>query len=133
VQDITHIINYDLPDDPEVYVHRVGRTARMGAKGKAFSFVSKDQGELLTKVENLINMEIPVLRVDGFESSPPPADWLEKDPNLAPPSENATPVQSRFSRPLHQSGSTASATPAAPVTRTIGSKIPVSRRKKRLR
>ena len=36
VADISHIINYDVPEDPEVYVHRVGRTARMGATGKAF-------------------------------------------------------------------------------------------------
>ncbi len=40
VADITHIINFDLPDDPEVYVHRVGRTARMGLAGKAFTFVA---------------------------------------------------------------------------------------------
>ena len=37
VADITHIINYDIPEDPEAYVHRIGRTARMGASGKAFN------------------------------------------------------------------------------------------------
>jgi ATP-dependent RNA helicase DeaD len=131
VQDITHIINYDIPEDPEVYVHRVGRTARMGAKGKAFTFVAKDQGDELTKIENLINMEVPVLKIEGFEPNPPPADWIEKDPTLAP-AESPKEVQSRFSRPLHTQGSTSSA-PAAPVVRTIGSKIPVNRRKRRLR
>src|SRR5207244_3407405 len=45
VADISHIINYDIPEDPEVYVHRVGRTARMGAQGKAFTFVHRDQGD----------------------------------------------------------------------------------------
>ena len=45
VADISHIINYDVPDDPEVYVHRVGRTARMGARGKAFTFIQRDQGQ----------------------------------------------------------------------------------------
>src|SRR5271165_5612454 len=59
VADISHIINYDVPEDPEVYIHRVGRTARMGAKGKAFTLISSDQGDELTKVENLINMIIP--------------------------------------------------------------------------
>jgi superfamily II DNA/RNA helicase len=44
VADISHIINYDIPEDPEVYVHRVGRTARMGAKGKAFTFVTPRAG-----------------------------------------------------------------------------------------
>lgn len=135
VQDVTHIINYDLPEDPEVYVHRVGRTARMGAQGKAFTLVSRDQGELLTKVENLINMLIPVLKLEGFEPTPPPADWVEADPSLAPPAEQPKEVVSRFNRPLHNaSGSSApSSTPPAPVVRTIGSKIPVNRRRKRLR
>src|SRR5437868_3251452 len=58
VADISHIINYDVPEDPEVYVHRVGRTARMGKGGKAFTFIHRDQGEALDKVENLINMVI---------------------------------------------------------------------------
>lgn len=143
VQDITHIINYDLPDDPEVYVHRIGRTARMGAKGKAYSFVARDQGELLTKVETLINMVIPVLKLENFEPTPPPADWIEADPSLAPAGP-VKEVQSRFARPLYQGGTSAPATdgngsgtapapaPAAP-PRTIGSKIPVNRRRKRLR
>src|SRR6185503_2760797 len=83
VADISHIINYDIPDDPEVYVHRVGRTARMGAKGKAFTLVSKDQGELLTKVENLINMIIPAATLETFTPNPQPGDWDERgDPRF---------------------------------------------------
>jgi ATP-dependent RNA helicase DeaD len=78
VADISHIINYDIPDDPEAYVHRVGRTARMGAKGKAFTFVAKDQGDELTKIESLINMQIPNRRLEGFEASPPPRESREK-------------------------------------------------------
>lgn len=70
VQDITHIINYDLPEDPEVYVHRIGRTARMGAQGKAFTFVTRQQGAELTRVENLINMIVPTLKLEGFEERP---------------------------------------------------------------
>ncbi len=72
VAGITHIINYDIPEDPEVYIHRIGRTARMGAHGKAYTFVMRDQGELLTKVENLINMQVDQLILEGFESTPPP-------------------------------------------------------------
>ncbi|HPF40510.1 MAG TPA: DEAD/DEAH box helicase [Phycisphaerae bacterium] len=66
VSGITHIVNYDMPEDPEVYVHRIGRTARMGAKGMAISFVAPDQGEVLTKVEMLINEEIGRLDMEGF-------------------------------------------------------------------
>ena len=72
VTGITHIVNYDMPEDIEVYIHRIGRTARMGASGKAYTFVTRDQGEMLTRVENLINMQIPQLQLDGFEASPPP-------------------------------------------------------------
>ncbi|MCB9858519.1 MAG: DEAD/DEAH box helicase [Phycisphaerales bacterium] len=68
VSGITHIVNYDMPDDPEVYVHRIGRTARMGASGMAISFVAPDQGDVLTKVEMLINEQIGRVDLTGFES-----------------------------------------------------------------
>jgi ATP-dependent RNA helicase DeaD len=137
VADITHIINFDIPEDPEAYVHRVGRTARMGAAGKAFTFVARDQGDELTKVESLINMVIPLATLEGYEPSPPPADWTEFKPG--PSSEPLKPVPSRFERPYSPSG-TAGGSDAtgtvAPVTlppRTIGSKIPINRRHKRRR
>jgi len=139
VADISHIINYDIPEDPEVYVHRVGRTARMGAAGKAFTFVGKDQGDELTKVENLINMMIPLAVLEGFEPRPTPADWEERTPGESPPTESK-PVLSRFERPYGASGGSSGAvTPGTPVTpvalppRTIGSKIPITRRHKRRR
>jgi ATP-dependent RNA helicase DeaD len=72
VDGITHVINYDMPEDPEVYVHRIGRTARVGREGVAWSLVLPDQGELLTNVESLINAEIPKLDYPDFKPSPPP-------------------------------------------------------------
>src|SRR6185369_15056908 len=95
VADISHIINYDIPEDPEVYVHRVGRTARMGAKGKAFMLVQRDQGQELTKIENLINMIIPQATLEGFEPRPTPSDWTEGKPSDAPSDPAKAPV-SRF-------------------------------------
>ncbi len=71
VDGITHVINYDLPEDPEVYIHRIGRTARAGRKGEAWSFVTSEQGPLLTAVEKLANIEIPRLEYPDFEPSPP--------------------------------------------------------------
>jgi ATP-dependent RNA helicase DeaD len=68
VNDISHIINYDVPDDAENYVHRIGRTGRMGKDGLAYMFVCPDQGEPLTAIENLINKTIPTLPLDGFEA-----------------------------------------------------------------
>jgi ATP-dependent RNA helicase DeaD len=137
VADISHIINFDIPEDPEAYVHRVGRTARMGAKGKAFTFVTKEQGPELTKVENLINMVVPQATIEGFEPRPTPDDWLESGP--AEFQSTAKPIVNRFERPYAASGAapiaaaegtTAPAAPAMPV-RTIGSKIPVNRRHRR--
>ncbi len=66
VNDISHVVNFDIPDDAENYVHRIGRTGRMGKDGIAYLFVCPDQGEPLTAIENLINKSIPTLPLDGF-------------------------------------------------------------------
>jgi ATP-dependent RNA helicase DeaD len=66
VEGISHVINYDMPDDPENYVHRIGRTGRMGKDGVAYLFVCPDQGEPLTAIENLVNKVIPPLEIQGF-------------------------------------------------------------------
>ena len=128
VADITHIINYDIPDDPEAYVHRVGRTARMGKKGKAFTFVTKEQGDELTKVENLINMLVPQATIEGFEARPTPSDWTESRPvfgdrQAVPAADPQAPVET----PVPQ----LPVIPARP--RTLGSKTPLTRRHKRRR
>jgi ATP-dependent RNA helicase DeaD len=138
VADISHIINYDIPEDPEVYVHRVGRTARMGAAGKAFTLVTPSQGEELTKVESLINMVIPLARVEGFEPRAAPSDWTVDKPGQGPATPS-TPIVNRFERAYGAAPTSAGGgTQSAPVTltappRTIGSKIPINRRHKRRR
>jgi ATP-dependent RNA helicase DeaD len=68
VNDISHVINYDIPDDPENYLHRIGRTGRMGKDGIAYTFVGPDQGEPLTAIELLINKTIPSFKPEGFEA-----------------------------------------------------------------
>ncbi|HWB52568.1 MAG TPA: DEAD/DEAH box helicase [Tepidisphaeraceae bacterium] len=130
VADISHIINYDIPEDPEVYVHRVGRTARMGAQGKAFTLVHRDQGDELTKVENLINMMIPQAKVEGFDPSPMPGDWKEGPPE--PAVAAAAPQPNRYERPYSPVAGGTAPTVALP-PRTIGSKIPINRRHRRRR
>jgi ATP-dependent RNA helicase DeaD len=71
VEGISHVINYDIPDDPENYIHRIGRTGRMGKDGVAYLFVCPDQGEPLTSIENLVNRVIPPLEVEGFVRARP--------------------------------------------------------------
>jgi ATP-dependent RNA helicase DeaD len=72
VDGITHIINYDMPFDAELYVHRIGRTARMGAVGVAISLVTPEEGPELTEIEKLINVQLQPMQVAGFSASPPP-------------------------------------------------------------
>ncbi len=60
IDHITHVVNFDLPEmEPEIYVHRIGRTGRAGRKGKAIAFVSLDDKPLLKRIEMLIGREIP--------------------------------------------------------------------------
>lgn len=101
VSGISHIINYDLPDNAELYVHRIGRTARMGAVGVAIALVTPEEGPELTEIEKLINVQIEHRVVEHFRPSPPPpmeaarreaeqqADAAHK---AAPPERNQSPV-----------------------------------------
>jgi ATP-dependent RNA helicase DeaD len=68
VTNISHIINYDLPEDPETYVHRIGRTGRMGADGVAIAFVTPEQGKQLTAIEALINRQLDHNKIEGFQA-----------------------------------------------------------------
>ncbi len=60
MKDVTLVVNYDLPNEPEAYVHRIGRTGRAGATGKAVSFCSPEEREFLRDIEKLIQQTIPV-------------------------------------------------------------------------
>lgn len=113
VEGITHVINYDLPDDIELYVHRIGRTARAGRGGVAWSFVTPDQGGLLTDIERLINAEVPKLDYSDFEPGPVP-DWVQKERDQKERS-NAN-KGSRFATPTAPASTPAAADPAGPAT-----------------
>jgi len=62
VDDLTHVINYEIPNIPETYVHRIGRTGRAGAKGTAFSFCDLDEKAYLKDIHKLIAKNIPVVK-----------------------------------------------------------------------
>ena len=74
VDDISHVINYDVPEDPEIYIHRIGRTARAGRHGVAWTFIQPDQGDLLSGIEMLANIEIPQKQYPDFTPGPIPVD-----------------------------------------------------------
>jgi ATP-dependent RNA helicase DeaD len=71
VKNISHIINYDIPIDPENYVHRIGRTGRIGADGIAIAFVTPEQGVQLTEIEAYINKMVDEDRIEDFEAFHP--------------------------------------------------------------
>lgn len=118
VSAVTHIVNYDIPPDPEVYVHRIGRTARMGERGVAITFVSTDQGKEITNVEKLINREVPLRVVKGFVprtfDDEPPAPPV-KAPSHVTPSIYAAPAEG---------------SPTRAPAKTIGGRFPTRRRRR---
>ena len=67
---LPHVVNYELPNVPEDYVHRIGRTGRAGAKGEAVSLVCVDENGFLRDIERLIKREIPKELIPGFEPHP---------------------------------------------------------------
>lgn len=72
ISDVSHVVNFDLPETPETYVHRIGRTARAGAEGCAVSFCAGDERGLLRQIERLINTALEVEpTVEGFEPTEP--------------------------------------------------------------
>lgn len=85
VTNISHIINFDLPDDPENYVHRIGRTGRMGADGRAIAFATPEEGKKLTSIELLMNCLIEEDRIEGFESFEAKPDPEQAEPKPTVP------------------------------------------------
>ena len=64
---LPHVVNFDLPNVPEDYVHRIGRTGRAGAEGEAVSLVSGDEGKQLAAIEKLLGRQLRVKEVKGYE------------------------------------------------------------------
>ncbi|CAO97297.1 ATP-dependent RNA helicase RhlE [Erwinia tasmaniensis] len=70
IEELPHVVNYELPNVSEDYVHRIGRTGRAAAVGEALSLVCVDEHKLLRDIERLLKREIPRMAVEGFEPDP---------------------------------------------------------------
>src|ERR1700744_1580140 len=70
IDELTHVINYELPNIPETYVHRIGRTGRAGSSGIAFSFCDQEEIEFLKDIHKLISKQIPVTEEHPYPMSP---------------------------------------------------------------
>jgi ATP-dependent RNA helicase RhlE len=88
ISELSHVFNYDLPEVPETYVHRIGRTARAGADGTAISFCAPEEREYLAGIEKLNRKKIPVVTGHPFEED-------AAAPAVAPVPVQAQPVTRR--------------------------------------
>jgi ATP-dependent RNA helicase RhlE len=104
VEGITHVINYDLPNVPESYVHRIGRTARAGRSGVAISFCDAEERGCLRDIEALIKTRIQVVADHPWHASPSPPANGAADPVAPTPRRAARSRPGRRNRGVRSSG-----------------------------
>lgn len=91
ISELAYVFNYDLPEVPETYVHRIGRTARAGADGHAVSFCCSDEQDLLKAIEKLNRKKIQVVSGHPWDGVPAPA----KGPAITPKGTKVKPARER--------------------------------------
>jgi ATP-dependent RNA helicase RhlE len=74
ISGITHVVNYDVPQQPEDYIHRISRTGRAATTGDAFTFMSPDEIAMVRSIENTIGSPIPRISVPGYDFGTVAAD-----------------------------------------------------------
>ena len=138
---VSHVINYDLPEVPEQYVHRIGRTARAGAEGKAIAFCSPDERGLLRDIERLTRLKIDVAplpedfaarrpkRSSGFKPAPKAVEDRSA-PRVRPPSPTGVPTASAVQQRNERQAAGAAA-PSAPCRRPPGAIGPTAASRQR--
>ncbi|MCG5053168.1 MAG: DEAD/DEAH box helicase [Myxococcales bacterium] len=84
VDGVTHVVNYDVPNEPETYVHRIGRTGRAGASGSAFTLVDTEERPYLNDIERLIGLRIPRDDSHPFPPRTPSVAEAEGPPSAGP-------------------------------------------------
>ena len=84
VDELAHVINFDIPNIPETYVHRIGRTGRAGAEGTALSFCDYEEKAFLIDIEKLIGKKVPVIEEHPFPMQQPEVERHNRKADLAP-------------------------------------------------
>jgi superfamily II DNA/RNA helicase len=83
VADMSNVFNWDVPNHPEDYVHRIGRTGRAGATGRAFTFALPNDNKVVSIIQKLIGKDIPLLDLGlGHAPPPPPENATRPEPAL---------------------------------------------------
>ncbi|MFZ0829527.1 MAG: DEAD/DEAH box helicase [Thermoplasmata archaeon] len=84
VEDVSHVVNFDVPHEAEVYIHRVGRTARAQRQGDAFTLVGPEEQDDFDNIEKLLGFSIPRARIPGFVYDAPPPPRMADRPGGPP-------------------------------------------------
>ncbi len=102
IDEVTHVVNFDVPEVPETYVHRIGRTARAGATGMALTFCDADERPDLRAIEKLTRQKLPVVEGHPYESTVPFGP--EPPPRANPPHHKSGHGHGRRDRTPHGAG-----------------------------
>jgi ATP-dependent RNA helicase RhlE len=89
IKELPHVVNYELPNVPEDYVHRIGRTARAGGTGSAVSLVAPDEAPLLKDIERLLRRSLPLAQLPAFPIKAAPAGSNAPATSARPPQGNS--------------------------------------------
>ena len=112
ISELSHVFNYDLPEVPETYVHRIGRTARAGADGTAVSFCAPEEKEYLAGIEKLNRRQIPVVSGHPWDGVPAPVKAAPPVRGKKPKAEAEQPVKAE--QPAKAEKAAKTEKPAAP-------------------
>ena len=112
ISELSHVFNYDLPEVPETYVHRIGRTARAGADGTAISFCAPEEKEYLAGIEKLNRRQIPVVSGHPWDGVPAPVKAAPPVRGKKPKAEAEQPVKAE--QPAKAEKAAKAEKPAAP-------------------
>ena len=113
IEELSHVFNFELPNIPETYVHRIGRTGRAGASGQAISFCEHEELEYLRDIQKLIGLMVPVVREHPFAAdlTVPPIPTPQQ-PRKTAPQNQPKPKPTKANRPAPQQPKTAPKTAA---------------------
>ena len=125
ISELSHVFNYDLPEVPETYVHRIGRTARAGADGTAISFCAPEEKEYLAGIEKLNRRQIPVVSGHPWDGVPAPVKAAPPVRGKKPKAEAEQPEKPvKAEKPAKAEKAAKAEKPAAPKKEKAAAKQP---------
>ena len=124
ISELSHVFNYDLPEVPETYVHRIGRTARAGADGTAISFCAPEEKEYLAGIEKLNRRQIPVVSGHPWDGVPAPVKAAPPVRGKKPKAEAEQEKPVKAEKPAKAEKAAKAEKPAAPKKEKAAAKQP---------